>query len=942
MTLAAESTTTGITIDLGAGDDTLNLFASSAFGTFDGGADSDTLSVSGTGITLDGGGHSNFEMLDFAAGSNTLSGTHSGLTASSIATGAMLDLASGSSLSGDLSNSGMLTVAGSGIGSATISGDLTLNAGGTVSLNTLTDGSFDQIMVGRAVFVDGTLALGQQTTMPDGTVVLIDGASLSGSFATTTGLISGALISQAIVYDSLTGEVRLVTSVQAIDPAFPTGCTVSLSSPLADGGTLTCISASPITQELATSVDGVTIIIGNSSTPTTVMTSSGNAIYASIAGDSAAAGSITINSEFGIISGGANGITASTAGTGGISITTADVTGIAAYGISSQITNSAAASDIIINSSGGTVTGNYSSISARNAGTGGISITTANVNSANGSGIFANLSNEGASGAITIDSTAGIASGLQRGISVVNAGSGTTTITVSDVSASSGTGIFTVTTTGANITVNAGGTVSGSGGNAAIETGAPDGVSATPADSITIRGTVSGGNISTLTGADSVTLAAGSTTTGITIDLGAGDDRLDLASATFGALDGGPGTDTLSLSGTGITLSGGGHSNFEMLAFAQGSHTLSGTHSVLTASVATGAALDLASGSSLAGDLSNSGTLTIAGAGIGSATITGGLVLNASGTVSLNTLTDGSFDQIMVTGAVSIDGILALGQQVTMPAGTVVLIDGASLSGSFAITTGLINGLLIGQAIAYDTTSGEVRLVTTTLTPETDSAFPTGCTVTPSSPLAAGGTLTCISTTPITETIATSVDGVRIFIGDSSTPTTVMSASGDAINASIASTSASGNISINSAFGLISGAANGIVASTAGSGSITIAAASVTGNAGDAISATTAGGAITISGAHTVLGTGGLGIEAISGGGDISIQGVGATGGVESTGGHGIFADARRRLRRQYQYRRHNRNRRCHQQRRQQSSGYLRAPMAATLVSLSTQAVAPS
>ena len=50
--------------------------------------------------------------------------------------------------------------------------------------------------------------------------------------------------------------------------------------------------------------------------------------------------------------------------------------------------------------------------------------------------------------------------------------------------------------------------------------------------------------------------------------------------------------------------------------------------------------------------------------------------------------------------------------------------------------------------------------------------------------------------TPITETIATSVDGVTIIIGDSGTPTIVMPVSGDAITASIAGTSAAGDISI--------------------------------------------------------------------------------------------------------------------------------------------------
>ena len=430
VSLAAGSTTTGVAIDLGAGDDTLNL-ASTAFGALDGGADADTLSVSGTGITLDGSAHSNFETLTFAAGSNTLSGTHVGLASSTIATGATLDLASGSSLTGDLANSGMLTLAGAGIGSATITGSLTLNAGGTVSLNTLTDGSFDQIVVGGAVSVDGTLALGQQATMPEGTVVLIDGgAALSGSFASTTGLISGLLIGQAIAYDSPSGEVRLVTSLLTPepDPEFPTGCVVTPTTPLADGGTLTCISAAPITEALATTVDGVTIIIGDSGTPTTVMTASGDAITASIASTSAA-GDISINSEFGTLSGGANGIVATTAGSGSITIT-----------------------------GGGSVTGNTNR------------------------GIDARLSNSGATGDLSITAS-GAVSGGSDGIYALNAGTGTTSITVASVSASAGSAIRTRTTAGANITVNAGGTVSGGGGMNAIQTEAPSGdSSSTPAD----------------------------------------------------------------------------------------------------------------------------------------------------------------------------------------------------------------------------------------------------------------------------------------------------------------------------------------------------------------------------------------------------------------------------------------------------------------------------
>ena len=1044
VTLAATSTTTGIIVSLGAGDDRLDL-ASVAFGTLNGGADADTLSVTGTGITLDGGAVSGFETLAFTAGSNTLSGTHTGLISSRIETGAILDLAAGSSLTGDLANSGMLTVAGSGFGSVTIGGGLTLNAGGTLSLDTNgAGGETDLLMVSGAVTVGGTLAL-TQTTMPNGTVVLIDGASLSGTFAITAGLLTSLLIHQAIAYDRPSGQVRLVTTVivPAIDPAFPDGCLVTPVSPLADGGTLTCISATPITEAIATTVDGVTIVIGQSDTTTTVMTASGDGLSASIAGTSAT-GNISINSEFGIISGGENGIYALNAGTGGIRITTSAVTGTAADGIDARLNNTSATGDLSITATGavsgsrhgisamqngsGTLTIDASrvgaiggagndgirvvssgtgAISVMNAGTGGtgsrsisiissgvvsgaaggiaathtgdgvVSITSSNsvtgnagsaisattaggaitisgahtvlgtggrgieaisgggnisiqgvgetggVQGTTGNGIFADASGgssgniniggmtelgaitgigsdnsginaltDGAGSSITIDASGGAVMGGNHGISVsntgtgasgisitaaavtggnsasgisaslsnsaatgdisitasgavmggsrsiiaLNYGSGTTSITVSSASASAGSGIFTRTRAGASITVNAGSTVSGGGGSAAIQTTVPRGdISSTPSDRVIIRGTVSGGNIVTGSSNDIVTLAAGSTTTGITIDLGESNDRLDLASATFGTLDGGVDRDTLRMTGTGITLDGGAHLNFETFIFMAGSNTLSGTHTGLDSSkINAGATLDLAAGSSLAGRLSNSGMLTVAGAGFGSATITGDLVLNADGTLTLDTNGMGNAnDRLMVSGAVTLGGTLML-RQTTMPAGMVILIDGGtSLTGDFAnsnemSTEGLVNGLLISQELVRDTTNFDLQLVTTVLV--FDSAFPTGCTVAPVSPLADGGTLTCISATPITEAIATTVDGVTIVIGQSDTTTSVMNASGDGLSASIASTSAAGNISINSEFGIISGGANGIVASSAGTGSISITAAATTGS----------------------------------------------------------------------------------------------------------------
>ena len=176
-------------------------------------------------------------------------------------------------------------------------------------------------------------------------------------------------------------------------------------------------------------------------------------------------------------------------------------------------------------------------------------------------------------------------------------------------------------------------------------------------------------------------------------------------------------------------------------------------------------------------------------------------------------------------------------------------------------TEGLVNGLLISQTLVNDATNFDLQLITTVTTPVPmpDPEFPTGCTVTPTSPLAAGGTLTCISATPITEAIATNIDGVTIIIGESTTQTTVMPASGDALSATIASTSAAGNITINSEFGTISGAANGIYTLNAGTGTTSITVDSVSASAGIGIlTRTRAGANITVTAGSTVTGGGGM------------------------------------------------------------------------------------
>ena len=287
--------------------------------------------------------------------------------------------------------------------------------------------------------------------------------------------MTGLLINQAIAYDGPSGQVRLVTTVT--EPEFPTGCVVMGGGLLADGGTLTCISATPITEAIATTVDGVTIVIGQSDTTTTVMNASGDGLSASIASTSAA-GNISINSEFGIISGGENGINVQNAGTGGISITAAAVTGSGtnADGIVATLDNSNAAGNLSITATGA-VSGSRHGIFAENDGSGGTSIDASMVGAIGGTGNDGirvvssgtgaiSVSNAGSGGtgsrAISIISS-GVVSGAAGGIAATHTGDGAIIITAASVTGQAGNAI-SATTAGGAITISGAHTVLGTGG----------------------------------------------------------------------------------------------------------------------------------------------------------------------------------------------------------------------------------------------------------------------------------------------------------------------------------------------------------------------------------------------------------------------------------------------------------------------------------------------
>ncbi|MEO0870644.1 MAG: autotransporter domain-containing protein [Pseudomonadota bacterium] len=155
-------------------------------------------------------------------------------------------------------------------------------------------------------------------------------------------------------------------------------------------------------------------------------------------------GDIVVNTAAGTVEGGTFGIALNNQGTGTTSITTADVTGTSQTGISAV--NQASAVDLEINSSAGSVTGALDGIQATNLGTGALTIITANVAGMADDGVLA--FNSAAATDLAVDASAGTVSAIDLGVSAINQGSGTTAVTTADVTSANGTAIEALSVAG--------------------------------------------------------------------------------------------------------------------------------------------------------------------------------------------------------------------------------------------------------------------------------------------------------------------------------------------------------------------------------------------------------------------------------------------------------------------------------------------------------------
>ncbi len=443
-------------------------------------------------------------------------------------------------------------------------------------------------------------------------------------------------------------------------------------------------------------------------------------------------GDLIIDTSAGAVEGADFGVGAGNAGDGATTIITADVTGAVDNGI--DVFTSPIGTDLTIDSSAGSVTGGNNGIFAFHEGAGALSIKANNVtalaggddaidayNSANGTsltitttGVVASAADDGIDavnfgGDLVITIDGGSVSGYDSAIEAYTYGSGSTTITVAGAVASeTGDALFVLTETGASITIEDGGSVTG--GLAAIY----------------VDNTLAAGDPTD----DTLTIESGGSVTGDVLLL-AGDDVFNDASGLFTTVDGGDGLDTVNFTGGARTVTGddiqafevfnissdglvlaGTHVGLDEANFLAGANTLTGSLEATTVDIASGATLNAADGSQVIGLLTNNGTLNV-GDSPGTLSVDGDLVLGATSVLPMEV--GATSDLIVVSGDVTLGGALDVMLLPGAPFGvsTRTIIDGGtSLGGAFDTIVGG-NGLLISLAVDVDPVTFDVLLTTT-------------------------------------------------------------------------------------------------------------------------------------------------------------------------------------------------------------------------------------
>ncbi len=585
---------------------------------------------------------------------------------------------------------------------------------------------------------------------------------------------------------------------------------------------------------------------------------------------------VLIDTTAGTVSGQGNGIRAENEGTGITSVVTGDVTGLTRFGIdASDDGEGTYGTDVIINSTAGSVTGAFGGISADNRGTGDLSITTADVTATNGDGVSAGNFDANA-GAISIDTTAGVITGSSDGIDVSNNGSGDTTIITADVNAEGGDGInvenasdsgsIAIDTSAGAVAGNGDGIEASNRGSGSLTIIAGDltgtGGFGVTTDNFgtdlaidTTAGSVFGGN----EGIDADNDGTGSLTI-ITADVVGGSDEGIQAfnDGTSLSIDSSLGT----VSGQGGGIYGtngsvfGDNSSIEALSIITADVTGYGEDGIDARNFGTDLTIDSSAGTvSSEREVSDSIPGIESGFGIAAQNYGTGILSITTGDVSSD----------------STDAIYAANE------GADVVID--STAGSISGASNGIRGVNSGTGSTF------VRTANATGAGGDGVNMVTGADT---------GTL-------VIDTSAGAVAGGSRGIyanhgGTEDLTITVGNVTGQGAEGILASTSQdTANILIQGGEGIASnviGATTGIAASTEGADITVTALDSVTGQDGDGLNLVSNGGDITVTDIGTIAGLNGNGIFANSDAGNISVQNVGLVAGITAIGGIGIAAYA--------------------------------------------------
>ncbi|MBV7259107.1 hypothetical protein [Erythrobacter crassostreae] len=627
------------------------------------------------------------------------------------------------------------------------------------------------------------------------------------------------------------------------------------------------------------------------------------------------AGDITINSVAGAITGATIGIDVENRGVGDLSITTADVAADAQYGIRAENSNYSTGA-LTIDTVAGDVTGNGTGIFATNFGAGALSITTGDV-AAYGEGqsngaIFAR--NDGTD--LIIDTSAGRATTeLGSGINATNNGTGVTTITTADVESEDGFGIFVnngADTTGLTIDTSAGaieGVYSGiearnngsgetsittanvTGGDNGIDVDA--GSNTGPIAIDTLAGAVSAQNIGILVETDS----------GANITVTSADVTTE-ADYGVNVISDGPGGDITIDTTAGAIVSGSSPISARQLGDT-------GTVRVTTGDVET---TERYAGVFVFNDGDDTYVDTSAGSATG---ISNGVFINHSGSGDV-ILTTADVTGAEVHGVRLSAGTGSINAVVDTSAGQASgFQDGVNANhggtGSLTITTANVDGqnddgifgrVRYGTDLTIDSSAGAVTGNDNGVYASNDGSGFTSITTADVTATSGDGVtmMTGADTTILDiDTSAGAVTGSNRGIyanhaGSGDLTITVGNVTGQSAEGILASTSQdTANIFVQGGDGIASnviGATDGIALTTQGADITITGLDSVTGQAGDGLNLVSNGGNIAVSDIGTVSGLGGNGIFAVSDAGNITIENVGLVGGITATGGIGIAAYA--------------------------------------------------